>query len=111
MHYTEGMTTTYQRTHRPVSTLEILCASRKPLTPSGFCPDCERHLLRGGRSHKPNQTGSLGLVERYADGSVRVIPGDRRMPWCRVCEQSDVPAVHRTPLGHECLPEYTTGRR
>lgn len=62
--------TAYQRTHRPARVVEVLCASRAPLV-NGFCPDCHRHLWRGGRDHKPNQYGALGLIEYYADGSTR----------------------------------------
>lgn len=100
----------YQQTHYPVSRLEILCWSRKPLDPGGFCPDCGWWLKRGGHAHKPNRTGVFGWVEVYADDSVRVISGDEPMPWCRVCEQANVPAIHRTPLGHDCSGEYGTGR-
>lgn len=65
--------TRYQATHFPARVLEVLCTSRAPLA-QGFCPDCCRHLLRGGRDHKPDRPGSLGTVEYYADGSVRTVP-------------------------------------
>lgn len=95
------MSTTYQRTHHPASRVEVLCTSRKALV-RGFCPDCGRHLRRGGRDHKPNRTGALGWVERFGDGSARVVSGAERMPHCRMCDQRDVPAAHTTPLGHDC---------
>jgi hypothetical protein len=70
--------TRYQSTHFPVRVLEVLCTSRKPLD-RGFCPDCDRYLLRGGRDHKPNRTGSLGRVEHYADGSTRFVTPEEAM--------------------------------
>lgn len=94
--------TKYQQTHYPIKKLEVLCVSRSPLNAQGFCPDCGRHLVRGGRAHKPDQNGAFGWIERYADGSFWVTPGPRPMPWCKVCEQSNVPAVHTTPLGEVC---------
>lgn len=66
--------TRYQKTHYPVRVLEVLCTSRAPLD-SGFCPDCGRYLLRGGRDHRPNIIGSLGKVEHYGDGSTRQVEG------------------------------------
>lgn len=101
--------TKYQQTHNPQSKTEILCASRKPLKcygagSDGFCPDCNRYLKRGGRDHKPERPGVFGWIERYADNSTRVINGERNMPWCKVCERSDVPAIHRTPIiGEPCF--------
>lgn len=70
--------TTYQRTHRPVRVVEVLCTSRAPLTDLGYCPDCKRVLKRGGRAHKPGRTGSLGWVEQYADGSSRYVTDAER---------------------------------
>lgn len=102
--------TRYQKTHRPTSRVQILCASRSPLV-NGFCPDCGRFLERGGRDHKPNREGAFGWVERYGDGSTKVVPGVHEMPWCKVCEQRNVPAIHRTPLGETCYgPVFPTPR-
>lgn len=100
--------TKYQRTHYPISKRPVPCASQKPLnrlgtgSRDGFCPDCGRYLSRRTQEHLPNLRGAFGWIERYADGSFLVIPGEHPMPWCRVCEQTNVPAVHRTPLGEEC---------
>jgi hypothetical protein len=68
-----GQRTRYQKTHYPVRVQEVLCTSRKPLDDQGFCPDCGRYLLRGGRDHKPDRRGGLGRVEHYADGSTRLV--------------------------------------
>lgn len=68
--------TSYQRTHFPAKRVEILCASRAPLTRRGFCPDCHRHLRRPGRDHHPGWTGLFGWTEHYGDGSTRQTPPD-----------------------------------
>lgn len=71
--------TRYQMTHYPVRVLEVLCTSRAPLDDQWCCPDCGRHLQRGGRDHKPNRIGSLGRVEYYADGSTRHLTPEEAM--------------------------------
>ena len=102
--------TRHQQTHRPRSRVQILCASQKPLV-DGFCPDCGRYLKRGNQDHTPLREGSLGWIERYGDGSTRIEAGEVAMPYCRACEQANVPAVHRTPLGHDCAGPTATQRR
>lgn len=62
------MKTTYQKTHHPVSRTEVKCDGA---VVNGVCEKCGRWLKRKGL-HNPNQDGSLGYVERYADGSVFV---------------------------------------
>lgn len=109
--------TKYQRERRPISRTPVLCYSQKPLNvqyeKEGTCPDCGMWLKRGGRPHRPNLHEAFGRVQRYSDGSFLVISGEHPMPWCPVCEQSGVAAVHRTPLlGELCYgPVFRTAPR
>lgn len=105
--------TKYQRNHRPISRTPVLCYSRKPLQvlyeTEGTCPDCGAWLKRGGRPHRPNLHGAFGWIERFSDGSFFVIPSEIPMPFCPVCEETNVLAVHRTPLDYECYgPVFRT---
>jgi hypothetical protein len=109
--------TKFQRERRPIARTPVLCYSRKPLQvmyeQEGTCPDCGVWLKRGGRPHRPNLHGAFGWIERWSDGSFRVTSGAHNIPFCTVCEQTDVPAVHRTPLvGEICYgPVFRTAPR
>lgn len=81
--FTDHMTKTatrrteYQATHLPVSKVEVLCTGRD-LDDRGRCARCglwTEAAERNGRmshDHKPNETGSLGWVLTWANGSQRI---------------------------------------
>ena len=70
----------YQRTHLPVKEVEVLCTGRE-LDGHGRCARCglwTPAAERRGRfihDHKPNETGSLGWVRTWANGSQRIEGG------------------------------------
>jgi hypothetical protein len=59
------MRTNFQKTHKPVKRFEIKCNGN---VVDGFCEECGR-FLDLQVPHNPNETGSLGYIEQYSNGS------------------------------------------
>jgi len=67
--------TKYQNSHYPKSTVEVKCTNLK-LNDRSHCTTCDRWIKRRV-PHNPRVTGSLGWIEKYADGSTfTVAPGE-----------------------------------
>lgn len=59
----------FQKTHRPKHVRENKCAGA---VVNGVCQECGRFRLSDA-AHTPNQTGSLGFVHYFSDGSKQVV--------------------------------------